>query len=197
MDSFKALNAHFKKVVKTNSHQLIQMETYQGYVYYGNPYVLVKSKTDKEIKPQEQKLNLSMDKVDSRFFHTEYDNEIVMNVKLAKNMLQVLCKASNSVNPLMKFDFNGDEVLVDWIDKSKKTNTPLRSCKIGLSNKVDKPIVFGFNTILLRDAFMLLSSLKAKQVTVKYTNNTLRPIMLDIDDTQIVVAPVRFVEASV
>ena len=197
MDSFKALNAHFKKVVKTNSRQLIQMETYQGYVYYGNPYVLVKSKTDKEIKPQEQKLNLSMDKVDSRFFHTEYDNEIVMNVKLAKNMLQVLCKASNSVNPLMKFDFNGDEVLVDWIDKSKKTNTPLRSCKIGLSNKVDKPIVFGFNTILLRDAFMLLSSLKAKQVTVKYTNNTLRPIMLDIDDTQIVVAPVRFVEASV
>lgn len=197
MDSFKALNAHFKKVAKTNSHQLIQMETYQGYVYYGNPYVLVKSKTDKEIKPQEQKANLSMDKVDSRFFHTEYDNEIVMNVKLAKNMLQVLCKASNSVNPLMKFAFNGDEVLVDWIDKSKKANTPLRSCKIGLSNKVDKPITFGFNTILLRDVFMLLSSLKAKQVTVKYQNNTLRPIMLEIDDTQIVVAPVRFVEASV
>lgn len=197
MDLFKALNAHFKKVVKTNSHQLIQMETYQGYVYYGNPYVLVKSKTDKEIKPQEQKANLSMDRVDNRFFHTEYENEIVMNVKLAKNMLQVLCKASNSVNPLMKFDFNGDEVLVDWIDKSKKTNTPLRSCKIGLSNKVDKPITFGFNTILLRDVFMLLNSLKAKQVTVKYQNNTLRPIMLEIDDTQIVVAPVRFVEASV
>lgn len=197
MDSFKALNAHFKKVVKTNSHQLIQMETYQGYVYYGNPYVLVKSKTDKEIKPQDKKVTLSMDKVDNRFFHTEYDNEIVMNVKLAKNMLQVLCKASNSVNPLMKFAFNGDEVLVDWIDKSKKTNTPLRSCKIGLSNKVNKPIVFGFNTILLRDAFMLLSSLKAKQVIVKYTNNTLRPVMLEIDDTQIVVAPVRFEEARV
>ena len=99
---------------------------------------------------------------------------------------------------LSKISLNkGDEVLVDWIDKSKKANTPLRSCKIGLSNKVNKPIVFGFNTILLRDAFMLLSSLKAKQVTVKYTNNTLRPIMLEIDDTQIVVAPVRFEEARV
>lgn len=190
MDELKPYKSHFKKLERgVNNKPIIPMETYKGFLYYGQANVMVKTKVDAHVNQVESNADkLAM--VDERYFIDElYSHEITLDTKTFKNIFQVIPKGLKT-NDYIKVILNLDSITI-------KPHEPLRDLievKHSLDLGIEKPFMFAVNPIYVRDVLMLLSSLKIKNFKLKYTNSNLRPVMFEADDVQVVVAPVRLRE---
>lgn len=187
MDELKSYKSHFKKLERgVNNKPIIPMETYKGFLYYGNASVMVKTKVDTHVNQVESNADkLAM--VDKRYFVDElYSHQITLNVKTFKNIFQILPRGLKT-NDYIKVALNPDSITI----KPHETLRDLIEVKHSLDLGIEEPFMFAVNPIYVRDVLMLLSSLKIKNFKLKYTELNLRPVMFEADDVQVVVAPVR------
>lgn len=187
MDELKSYNSHFKKLERgVNNKPIIPMETYNGFLYYGQANVMVKTKVDTHVNQVESNVDkLAM--VDNRYFIDElYSHQISLDTKTFKNIFQILPRGLKT-NDYIKVALNPDSIII----KPHETLRDLIEVKYSLDLGIEEPFMFAVNPIYVRDVLMLLSSLKIKNFKLKYTESNLRPLMFEADDVQVVVAPVR------
>lgn len=187
MDELKPYKSHFKKLERgVNNKPIIPMETYNGFLYYGNANVMVKTKVDAHVNQVESNADkLAM--VDERYFIDKlYSHEITLDTKTFKNIFQILPRGLKA-NDYIKVALNPDAIII----KPHETLRDLIEVKHSLDLDIEEPFMFGVNPIYIRDVLMLFSSLKIKNFKLKYTESNLRPVMFEADNVQVVVAPVR------
>lgn len=187
MDELKPYKSHFKKLERgVNNKPIIPMETYNGFLYYGQASVMVKTKVDAHVNQVESNADkLAM--VDERYFVDElYSHQITLETKVFKNVFQVIPKGLKT-NDYLKITLNPDSIIM----KPHESLRELMEVKLNIDLGIEEPFMFAVNPIYVRDVLMLLSSLKIKNFKLKYTNSNLRPVMFEADDVQVVVAPVR------
>lgn len=187
MDELKPYKSHFKKLERrVNNKPIIPMETYKGFLYYGQANVMVKTKVDAHVNQLESNADkLAM--VDNRYFIDElYPHQITLETKTFKNIFQILPRGLKT-NDYIKVILNPDSIII----KPHEILRDLIEVKHSLDLGIEEPFMFAVNPVYVRDVLMLLSSLKIKNFRLKYTNSNLRPVMFEADDVQVVVAPVR------
>ena len=188
MDELKPYNSHFKKLERgVNNKPIIPMETYKGFLYYGNANAMVKTKVDTHVNQVESNADkLAM--VDKRYFIDElYTHQITLETKTFKNIFQVIPKGLKT-NDYLKITLNPDLIIM----KPHESLRELMEVEYSVNLDIEEPFMFAVNPIYIRDVLMLLSSLKIKNFKLKYTDSNLRPVMFEADDdVQVVVAPVR------
>lgn len=187
MDELKPYKFHFKKLERgVNNKPIIPMETYNGFLYYGQANVMVKTKVDVHVN----QLASNADKlamVDERYFVDNlYSHQITLETKVFKNIFQVIPKGLKT-NDYLKITLNPDSIIM----KPHESLRELIEVKYSLDLGIEEPFMFAVNPIYVRDVLMLLSSLKIKNFKLKYTDSNLRPVMFEADDVQVVVVPVR------
>lgn len=187
MDELKPYKSHFKKLERGgNPKPIIPMETYKGFLYYGNANVMVKTKVDAHVNQVESNADkLAM--VDERYFIDKLDShQITLETKTFKNIFQVIPKGLKT-NDYLKITLNPDSIIM----KPHELMRELMEVKCTVDLGIEEPFMFAVNPIYVRDVLMLFSSLKIKNFKLKYTDSNLRPVMFEADDIQVVVAPVR------
>lgn len=187
MDELKPYKSHFKKLERgVNNKPIIPMETYNSFLYYGNANVMVKTKVDTHVNQLESNADkLAM--VDERYFIDKlYYHQITLETKTFKNIFQVIPKGLKT-NDYLKITLNPDSIIM----KPHESLRELMEVKYTVYLGIEEPFMFAVNPVYVRDALMLLSSLKIKNFKLKYTESNLRPVMFEADDIQVVVAPVR------
>ena len=187
MDELKPFNSHFKKLERgVNNKPIIPMESYKGFLYYGNANVMVKTKVDTHVNQVESNADkLAM--VDERYFIDKlYSHQITLETKTFKNIFQVIPKGLKT-NDYLKITLNPDSIIM----KPHESLRELIEVKYSVNLDIEEPFMFAVNPVYVRDVLMLLSSLKIKNFKLKYTNSNLRPLMFEADDVQVVVTPVR------
>lgn len=187
MDELKPYKSHFKKLERgVNNKPTIPMETYKGFLYYGNANVMVKTKVDVRVNQVESNAD-KLEMVDKRYFIDElYSHEITLETKMFKNIFQVIPKGLKT-NDYLKIKLNPDSIIM----KPHESLRELMEVKYNVDLGIEEPFMFAVNPIYIRDVLMLFSSLKIKNFKLKYTDSNLRPVMFEADDIQVVVAPVR------
>lgn len=187
MDELKPYSSHFKKLERgVNNKPIIPMETYNGFLYYGQANVMVKTKVDAHVNQVESNADkLAM--VDDRYFVDElYSHQITLETKMFKNIFQVIPKGLKT-NDYLKIKLNPDSIIM----KPHESLRELMEVKYTVDLGIEEPFMFAVNPIYVRDVLMLFSSLKIKNFKLKYTESNLRPVMFEANDVQVVVAPVR------
>ena len=187
MDELKPYKSHFKKLERgVNNKPIIPMETYNGFLYYGHASVMVKTKVDAHVNQVESNADkLAM--VDERYFIDKlYSHQITLETKTFKNIFQVIPKGLKT-NDYLKITINPDSIIM----KPHESLRELMEVKYTVDLDIEEPFMFAVNPVYVRDVLMLFSSLKIKEVKLKYTDSNLRPVMFEADDIQVVVAPVR------
>lgn len=187
MDELKPYKSHFKKLERgANNKPIIPMETYKGFLYYGQANVMVKTKVDAHVNQVESNAD-KLEMVEKRYFIDElYSHEITLETKTFKNIFQILPRGLKT-NDYIKVKLNSDSITI----KPHETLRDLIEVKYTVDLGIEEPFMFAVNPIYVRDVLMLLSSLKIKNFKLKYTESNLRPVMFEADDVQVVVAPVR------
>ena len=187
MDELKSYKSHFKKLERgVNNKPIIPMETYNGFLYYGNANIIVKTKVDAHVKQVESNAD-KLKMVDERYFIDNlYSHQITLDTKTFKNIFQVIPKGLKT-NDYLKIKLNPDSIIM----KPHESLRELMEVKCTVDLGIEEPFMFAVNPIYVRDVLMLFSSLKIKNFKLKYTNSNLRPVMFEADDVQVVVAPVR------
>lgn len=185
MDELKPFKSHFKKLERgVNNKPIIPMETYKGFLYYGNASVMVKTKVDAHVNQVESNAD-KLKMVDERYFIDKlYSHEITLDTKTFKNIFQILPRGLKT-NDYIKVKLNPDAIII-------KPHEPLRDLievKHSLDLGIEEPFMFAVNPIYVRDVLMLLSSLKIKNFKLKYTDSNLRPVMFEADGVQVVGSP--------
>lgn len=187
MDELKSYKSHFKKLERgVNNKPIIPMETYKGFLYYGNASVMVKTKVDAHVNQVESNADkLAM--VDERYFVDElYSHQVTLDTKVFKNIFQVIPKGLKT-NDYLKITLNPDSIIM----KPHESLRELMEVKCTVDLGIEEPFMFAVNPVYVRDVLMLLSSLKIKSFKLKCTDSNLRPVIFEADDIQVVVAPVR------
>ena len=187
MDELKPYKSHFKKLERgVNNKPIIPMETYNGFLYYGQANVMVKTKVDAHVNQVESNADkLAM--VDERYFIDKlYSHQISLDTKTFKNIFRVIPKGLKT-NDYLKIKLNPDSIIM----KPHESLRELMEVKYTVDLGIEESFMFAVNPIYVRDVLMLLSSLKIKNFKLKYTESNLRPVMFEADDVQVVVAPVR------
>lgn len=187
MDELKPYKSHFKKLERgVNNKSIIPMETYNGFLYYGNANIMVKTKVDAHVKQVESNAD-KLKMVDERYFIDKlYSHQITLETKTFKNIFQVIPKGLKT-NDYLKIKLNPDSIIM----KPHESLRELIEVKYTVDLGIEEPFMFAVNPVYVRDVLMLLSSLKIKNFKLKYTESNLRPVMFEADDVQVVVAPVR------
>ncbi|ASR40282.1 hypothetical protein [Ligilactobacillus agilis] len=187
MDELKPYKSHFKKLERgVNNKPIIPMETYKGFLYYGQANVMVKTKVDVCVNQVESNADkLAM--VDDRYFIDKlYSHQITLETKTFKNIFQVIPKGLKT-NDYLKITLNPDSIIM----KPHESLRELMEVKYNVDLGIEEPFMFAVNPVYVRDVLMLFSSLKIKNFKLKHTGSNLRPVMFEADDIQVVVAPVR------